>query len=697
MKVSNRQRHLLEVLLSRQGGVTAGELALDVQISSRTVHRELQELEPILAFHGLSLVKKSGLGIMLEGDLDSLFRFQDELRRSETETYSPDERKVIMLCLLLEEVEPIKLYALAKEVQAAIPTVSRDLEELEPQLVQSELMLIRKRGYGVEISGTEVAKRRFIVRMAEDQLNHSDFFRASLDQSDLWPTTNRLLDLVGKATFMSIEHSLWQQNEDWLKGLKESDYTRLLVRLSVAVIRLKRGHRIEPSNDNGIISVNDKQYSKLQFFAESLSIHEMPKEEASYMQMLLDEARIKATDTSSVILEKFGLEIAEHTANLILSVEKETEVPLSKDRSLLDGMIRHLSPAIDRIRNGEIIRNPLLSQIKKDYESLFNVVRRSSDEIWGNLLIPEEEIGYLVMHFGAAIERWKLAPGNVRVLLVCLSGIGSSKLLAVRITKEIPQINLLGHYSWYEASRMPQDQYDLIVSTVDLPIEPERYIKLSPLLTRAETEKLRTYVREIALNVKSNASVGLANEQGAWERLKLMNKYTSEIVFLLDRFRVYHLDQKYATSDHSSLMERLLRLLSPQALLQREDLIAQQLMEREAQGSLLIPDSKLALFHTRSQWVSAPLIALFCLESPIYLDNDNANEDTSEVKRIFLMLAPITLNKQALEVLSEISGMLLQPELVSLLEESDIVSIRALISRNMESYLKTKLEWREPS
>jgi mannitol operon transcriptional antiterminator len=319
MRLSNRQRRILEVLLNRQGEVTASQLAQDVQISSRTVHRELQELEPLLDLHGISLVKKSGLGIILEGNEHRLNRFQDELRRSETETYSPDERKLLILCLLLDEEEPVKLFTLAREAQAAIPTVSRDLEELEPQLMNGGLQLIRKRGYGVEIMGKEMDKRRFIVRLAEDYLEHSDFFGSTSGLTDLWPTTRRLLDLVGKDTFMAIEQSIWQQDEEWLKGLKEADYTRLLIRLSVAIIRMKRGHRIQPSTSDNTMKRIDRNDSKLRQFTEWLQLGELPKEEIDYLEMLFNEAKEKALGSSSVILEKFGLELAEQTLAFIRS------------------------------------------------------------------------------------------------------------------------------------------------------------------------------------------------------------------------------------------------------------------------------------------------------------------------------------------------------------------------------------------
>lgn len=64
-------------------------------------------------------------------------------------------------------------------------------------------------------------------------------------------------------------------------------------------------------------------------------------------------------------------------------------------------------------------------------------------------------------------------------------------MLAVRLTKELPQINIVGNASWFEAARIPEKDYDLIISTVDLPLPPDQYIKLSPLLTKDEAERLR--------------------------------------------------------------------------------------------------------------------------------------------------------------------------------------------------------------
>ena len=70
------------------------------------------------------------------------------------------------------------------------------------------------------------------------------------------------------------------------------------------------------------------------------------------------------------------------------------------------------------------------------------------------------------MHFGASIERLRALKREIRAIIVCTSGIGSSRMLSSRLSKEIPEIRIMDSVSWYEAARMPTDQYDLVLSTV---------------------------------------------------------------------------------------------------------------------------------------------------------------------------------------------------------------------------------------
>lgn len=702
MIVSNRQRRLLEVLLKRQEEVTAGELAEELQISARTVHREIQELEPLLEASGLSLVRKSGIGMSLQGSDADIDRFREQLGASVSDTFSPEERKALILCQLLEEVEPVKLFTLAHSLHAAVPTVTRDLDELEPRLRRPGLELVRRRGYGVEIAGEEAAKRDLIASLAQMYLDESDLFGSSSDTFVPGLVVQKLLRMVGKEQFHAIEHQLWKLEAKWPRRLSETAYTRLLIRLSVAITRMRGNHWIDSEGSSNAAdgsseveaaaageSTEPKRSSspELDCLLEAFGPN-WPEAEKAYVQRLLNEAaeEAEAAADPAAMLERYGLAIAEAALALIRSVGKRLNVPFDKDRSLLDGLVKHLGPALERLRAGETIRNPLLQQIKKDYAPLFAAVREGADETIREIDVPDEEIGYLVMHFGASIERWKMFPRSVRALLVCTSGIGSSKLLAVRINKEFPQIELLGHYSWYEAARIPQDRYDLIVSTVDLPVEPDRYIKLSPLLTQEEAEKLRGFIRQVAAGPLPEPSAASSNApEGPLERLKRLNAYTSEIVQLLDQFEVHSINAGTKSRDLRAVLRAILGKVTPTGNVREPELIVQQLIERENSGTQLIADTGTALFHTRSEGVTKPVLSLFRLASPLPL-----GAGAEAARQILLMLAPRDLSRPGLEVLSEISAMLLLPELIRLLEEADAEEIKAFVSQELEDFMRQK-------
>ncbi|MCV5526761.1 hypothetical protein OFN18_32365, partial [Escherichia coli] len=55
---------------------------------------------------------------------------------------------------------------------------------------------------------------------------------------------------------------------------------------------------------------------------------------------------------------------------------------------------------------------------------------------WGENAVSEDEVGYLTVHFQAAMER-QIA--RKRVLLVCATGIGTSHLLKSRILRAFPE------------------------------------------------------------------------------------------------------------------------------------------------------------------------------------------------------------------------------------------------------------------
>lgn len=683
-KVSNRQRQIMSLLLNHPQDQTAGSIAEKIVVSARTVHRELNDIEHILASFGMKLIKKSGIGIQIQGSQQQLERLNQALFQHHHHEYSARERRVLMLCILLENSEPVKLFYLATELDVATPTISSDLDLLEQEWIDRYgLTLVRRRGYGVELQGDEAGKRRLIVELAIHYLDDSDLFGMQLDQS-MHPLTEKLLDMVGKELFFELEKALWAFEKKYPTDLSEELYTNLLIHLSVALTRITKGYFIVKSTAAHTAHSEADHDERFQHFKQILRL-EVNAQEDRYLHQLLNWwDHVDGQDWQL----RQDLRLVELVHQLVEQVALQLTVKLpQQDRSLTEGLVHHLGTSLDRIRQGAIIRNPLLAQIKQDFPDLFRAVRISVSRVWKGLDVPDEEIGFLVMHFGAALERARHFSRTVRALLVCTSGIGSSKLLAVRVAKELPQIELIDHVSWYEASRMPQDSYDLIISTVDLPLPAGQYIKLSPLLTSDETEALRSFVQNITLK---KVSVPTENKQraSAINSLRQIKQYSDIMVQLIDRFEVFELDMPKEASLHKVLFT-ICELIKDSEQLGRVEQIVEQLIDREKSSSQAIPDTELALFHTRSMEVQQPYVSLFTLRNPLAL-----GKEPVYIKQILFMIGPMELPKTSLEVLSELSAMLLIPELIELLGSGHKDEIKQWISNQFEEFLKTKTEWR---
>ncbi|AIQ51525.1 BglG family transcription antiterminator [Paenibacillus sp. FSL R7-0331] len=686
-KVTARQRQIIWLLLGVNEEITAAEIAEGIGVSVRTVHREMEDIEHTLADFGLDLIRKSGKGIQLSGPEDGLAELRLFLRQEKPAEYSSEERKIYELCTLLEAEEPVKLFTLAHWLKVTVATVSYDLDELELWVRKFNLHLVRRRGYGVEITGSEADKRRAIGRLAAEHLDLSDLVghTPQLASSQVYRI---LLMTVGKNNLLEVENTLWDMDWKWTAELPEIVYMEMLLGLAVASRRISIGQGIGNGGEAGYPRMSDhRNIAGAEHFVKRLGLaleEAIPRAEILYIAGLFDRAQ---ESFSSGGIAYGDVELMEIVYRLTESVVRRTGLPFQSDRSLREGLLEHMDPAFKRLREGTRIRNPLLGPIRRDYDYLFQIVRAAVEDLQLDLEIPDEEVGFLVMHFGASMERLNQLQRTVRAILVCASGLSSSRLLATRLAKEMPQIEILGNISWYEAARLPEVDYDLIISTIDLPLDKERYIKISPLLTADEIDQLLSYIQNITLRERESVPQGDSDkgsrDDNALNRLKSYKGILDETVSLLERFRFYPLNNEGIPLQ--STIAAMLDSLKGTGVVGDADILLERLLERERMSSQVIPDTGLALFHTRSSHILLSSLTLYRLQHPVIL------EGNTEVRVILLMLAPRKLSKESLEVLSEISAMLLNSDLVKLLEERTEPEIRGYLSSELLHFFENKM------
>ncbi|CAH0345846.1 BglG family transcription antiterminator [Bacillus sp. CECT 9360] len=701
MYISARERIMLEILLDKSEEMTVKDLADDMDVSVRTIHRDLKGLESTLKDYELQLVKKSGVGIQIIGEEDKAEELKLALLHVTYSEYTPDERQTMILCALLESREPVKLVAISNDLNVTIATISNDLTKLENRLHELDLSLIRKRGYGVEIVGSETAKRKAMRAVIAENLNEVEFLslvkeniqKKSTKQID--SISERLLGLVEKNKLFIVEKAIEEVNTEISYSMADSAYIGLVVHLALAIERIIQGENINIDQDylEGLQSVAEYKMAKkiIRKLEKAFNI-DIPDAEIGYITMHLQGAKLR--HDKEYLLEDSSLQIAIKAKSLIKYVEEQLQIDLLSNASLFQGLVTHLKPALFRVKQNMGIANPLMQKIKQDYGDLFNIVKGGVSKVFLDLIVPDEEIAYLVMHFGSALGKTRTA--DLKALVICSTGIGTSKMLATRLKQELPEIGTLTNVSLFELNRIQLEEYDLVISTINLPAFDKEHIVVSPILTKEEINRLRNYIDKQTEDHARTRKVPLADidfpvHQSAEQlimSLRNLSQYTDTIATVLEGFSVMNVSQ---FENMEGILARACEYLNDSGVIEDPGLVKNALLEREKLGGLGIPGTRLALFHARSDQVLRPSFNLLALEDSLSV---KAMDQTDiETDSILLLLSPETFSSQGLEVLSFISSIIIENEhSIALFESKNANSISSYLAANFEQFFNGKLK-----
>jgi mannitol operon transcriptional antiterminator len=695
MNISAREKMIIEALIVEEEEVTIKKLSELIDVSARTIHRDLNKIKDFLGSYHLTLIRKSGVGVQIAGlDKDKL-ELKQQLGRLNFREYTLDERQTMILCILYESSEPVKLYTLAKELRVSIATVSADLIKLEEQLQPLQLSIIKKRGYGVELAGTEKAKRRAISFAIAKTLKEEGLFslikeqiqQQTRNQGD--SISNRLMHLVDRNKLLIIEEEMRDLQQELQISMTDSSYVGLMVHLGLAIERIMLGENIEIDDLYLKQLRQEPEYPMAEKIIDKLKKRfqiDIPNAEVGYITMHLQGA--KPRQQEGMLHEASNLEMYMQVKKLVQIMEETSGSSLINNNSLLEGLVTHLKPAIYRITQNMGIFNPLLKDIQRDYEELFEQVRMATEKVFPTLSIPDEEIGYLVMHFGSAMLNLK-EKGDLKAYIVCSSGIGTSKLLASRLKQDVNEIADVINISLFELNKLSISERDLVISTIDLKGFHREYIMVSPFMTKGEIHQVKLYARRKMMLKRQDASGkgSHSNAEVLMERMEMLHLYTGAISKILTNFHLI------GPTNQLSVMECISNACNQ---LEREHIIkdarsvSDALFAREAIGGIGIPGTKLALYHTSSEEVCEPSFTMYKLEQPVVMIGMDGNK--MDVQTLLLLLSPRPYHAPGLEVLSLISTMIIENAYsIKLFETDDERSVHSYLAKKFEHFISEKL------
>jgi mannitol operon transcriptional antiterminator len=691
MFITSREKAIIELIIKTSGKHTALSIATFLNVSVRTIHRDLKAVEKTIQQFDLRLTRNTDEGLVIEGKNEQIFRLIQYLMGSHPINQTSQERKLLLLLALLQEEQSYKIQALAIHLGVSITTLTTYLDELSEWLNNFNVQLTRKRGVGVKLDAAETNKRKalasYFLLYFNEELIESLFLLEKGQCSD-----ERILHYFLPDYLLEIDRLVNTTINSGQSRLADGDYIGLIVHLCITMLRTNAQFFLE--EDTGYTDELSEEHGLIMKICKDLETTfpvTFTKSDISYLAVMLKGSKLQAADAvpyDSVVLGQM-------IKNLIQYVSSQLHVDLTKDFSLFQGLLAHMEPSLFRIKQKMGLFNPLTEEIKRKYPILFMAVRNSVEKEFKEIdYFPDDEIAFIVLHFGSSLVM-REEEMSVKALVVCPTGIGTSKMLASRIKKEFLEIDSVEIKSIKDIQQQENlNRYDIIISTVRLPFVDIDYILVTPLLSDEDIVTIRGFLKKNIENltknkhyIKSARKEKPPSDRGITEVLQELKDVQQSIEAILNNFRVYRMPP---VKQHEQIIEDMVKIAEQEKHLSDANDVIETLKDRERKGGLGIPHTGMGLFHCRHNKVHELIFQISHLDKPCLVKGMDGNQ--MYMKSLLLMLAPQELSAREQEIVSLISTSLIETnEATMIYSSSNEGMIRTRLEGIFLDYLNTNL------
>lgn len=499
--IQNREIRIIKFLL-KEGHTTVKEIADDLDVSEKTVSKSLKEVEAVLKKIGLSLVRKPKIGVYIDGDLKKILPYLDN-KGSQIPT-TREERVIYIYSILLKSNDYITIQQISDELYISRGTIERDLAEVEKLLKNEGVSIYKKPSKGIKLDISERDKRQLTAKFIHKFWSRNWYIKQEQESfyqafEKIQADVNGIFSEDDLSIIIDILRNFSKEREF---EFSDYEFQSLVIHLAIAVERIRKGEYIEESlyvdniENNQVLNTNYLAKQLEQKFSILL-----PKSEIGYINLHLVAADQHRDTTELKDTSDNHYETNTNNISNLREIIKNTLYETAYDKDLIDGLTSHVHSSINRLKYGLSIKNPYVNTIKQNFSLSFEQALdlKKVIEFIYDIRINDDECAYIALHFEAFRERMKELPQNVRVILVCSTGLGSSRLLSARIKKYFPMIKIEKILSVQELVSSKIDA-DLVISTIYLELEAIPTIIVSPILNESDIRTLEKNIQNVSEN-----------------------------------------------------------------------------------------------------------------------------------------------------------------------------------------------------
>jgi mannitol operon transcriptional antiterminator len=692
-----RLRQILLILLKEDQIISVKKLADEIKVSKRTVQRELEFVGSSLDQYHIALQTRTGIGIWLRGEEEDKRKLYELLRAEDTvDSGDKDNRRKRLILEILRDRTPKKLYYYANIFDVSEATISNDMEALVSWFRQFNLSIIRRQGYGVALEGSEKDYRRAVRKFVDE--NSDNKIIKSFTEENERNIIDILRDKEGPNIYSLLNNDILNRvvtcfqsiRDKRLTRLTENSYIGLILHVTIAVNRILQQEIIEPNDELLEKLVKNEDYNLATHIASSLEEEfqiDIPDIEIAYILLHIKGSKLQYIDEDELETEnqRERQEILSFINDMIDAYDEEIAYELKLDEEFIAGLLTHLQPTFVRLRNNMIITNPLLYQIKETYPGIYEkskLVGRLIKDRYG-FTVPEEEIGFLAMHFGAAsvrLENNRESKRRVDIGIVCASGIGISRLMHSKLKRFLKDSAELVTFGKEDLTPLQLKKMDFLISSINLDEIDADVVRVSPLLLENDLERIEAKVRVYAKTLKTTKV-----ENDFTNQLEQVNYTVTQIRYIINEF------QCMKVSSHISFEELLVAISERLTSYNEKRLMIQEdIKSREKIASQIIPEYDFALLHSRTKGIMRPCFSV-CLTKEL---GEFRDPYFKNIRAVIIMLIPEDDHlEENTSIMGYLSSKLVETnEFLNTIFTGDRDNIRTFITMELKRYFSQYLD-----
>ena len=648
---NEREKLILQILLKNIGeALSIKEIAKATKIKERTLYREIKNLEDSIQRLGIELVKEKSRYI-LKGNVSSLDSSLFETN-FEDYAYSTETRLTLILCFLILNGDT-SIKDISEKLMLSYNTVASTITTIEKILFDYKLTLIRKKGQGIEIEGKEVDRRVLLISLLCNEISDEEFF-TRLNNRDILSSNPFIkflnFDLM-KKVFYENKHL------DVFNLYTDSSIKKILISLNVVFLRISYTTEIKENftaqEYNSIISLLNASKEIVDF--------DITEDIIQFLIKILKTCRL--IEQLSYFNDKYSYTLVYKINLLIKYVSEKMNVDFTQDTNLSSGLITHVESAIKRHQINLTEENDeLLEFVLKNYNELYLIIKSELLVVFDEINFNSTELSYIVIHFASSFEQI-YRKNFIRALVICASGIGSSKILGSQIRKNIPEIKNLEYTIPSKVTKSLVNNYDVVISTIEL--EQDIDYLLIPTILK---EKDISLIQERILASRSFKRNDFVKSEDSFN----IGKLGSACQIILK-------NTEYIVADNTKNNKEILDNIfgNSTLVINNKQEVVNSLLDRHNKSSVVIPNTDIALFHTLDKELAEPFIIICSLNNVLAMKDAMGEEQ--RVEYFIIMVSP---NEQEYtELLSQISIAILDDKIFG----------EALTSKN-KNFILTKVE-----